>query len=544
MGADHIRQKDAGGEDAVVIDGLTVFYRGCNQPAVKDLSFSVRRGECLGIVGESGSGKSTAGMALMGYLPSNARIAAGHVRVGGTDVASLSRRAQRDWRGRNIAMVYQSPMTALNPLMTVGRQVAEAMTVHGVSAEDAEARMAALFERVRLPDPQQIAGRYPHQLSGGQLQRVVIAMALSCKPNVIVMDEPTTGLDVTTEAAILELVDELRRETGTTILLISHNLGLVAKHADRVVVMFKGEAVEAGAAQSLFACPDHDYTRALLEASPKVALPRGGRVPEATTLSVTRDRVLTASSVSVTFPLQRGGRRREPVFKALDDVGLDLVKGEILAVVGESGSGKTTLSRVIAGLYQPDIDSRIAIGAAGESTRVSMVFQDPTSTLNPKRTIGWTLMRTLALSGVARRDRLKRAEQLLEDVRLPKTYLKRLPVELSGGERQRVSIARALAQDPAVMILDEPTSALDVSVQKSALDLLLDLRQRLGLSILFVTHDLGVVRYIADRVAVMYRGKLITVAPTERLFTEPDHPYVNQLIQACMANQMPRLVNP
>lgn len=529
---------------AVKVENLTVRYQGSDRPAVEDLSFEVGRGECLGIVGESGSGKSTAGMALMGYLPHKIKIVSKAIKVAGVEVTSLSKREHREWRGKRIAMVYQSPMTALNPLMTVGNQVAEAMVVHGIASSDAEQRVIELFRQVRMPDPAQIAGRYPHQLSGGQLQRVVIAMALSCKPEVIIMDEPTTGLDVTTEAAILELVDDLRRETGTTILLISHNLGLVAKHADRVLVMLKGRAVEQGSAAEVFQNPKHSYTRALLAATPKVSEPRGGRSHTVHQLGSTNtaEPVLKVASLNVTFPSPRKSRDKAPIFKALNNIEMDVRKGEILAVVGESGSGKTTLSRVIAGLHRPDYESQIDVTTNGDSRApVAMVFQDPTSTLNPKRTIGWTLERSLALAGVARAKRSHMAQRLLDDVRLPAHYLRRLPSQLSGGERQRVSIARALAQNPSVMILDEPTSALDVSVQKSVLDLLLDLRERFGLSILFVTHDLGVVRYTADRVAVMYRGDLLAVNPVEELFLESKQPYVRELIAASMASQAPRV---
>ncbi|KQV41212.1 ABC transporter ATP-binding protein [Rhizobium sp. Root1204] len=530
-------------EPAVEIRNLSIRYRGSNGLAIEGLSLTLEPGECLGIVGESGSGKSTAGLAIMGYLPASAEILSGEVLVAGSDVTKLDRRKRRELRGRRISMVYQSPMTALNPLMTVGDQVAEALTVHGHSKAQAHQATVRLFEQVRMPDPADIGRRYPHQLSGGQLQRVVIAMALSCKPDLIIMDEPTTGLDVTTEAAILSLIDDLRRETGTAILLISHNLGLVAKHADRVAVMLKGCVVEQASARELFANPTHEYTRALLEAVPKIAEPKGGRVSTVKdgAAPTPKETVLGIRSLNVTFPARRSNNDSPKIFKALDHVDLDLHKGEILAIVGESGSGKTTLSRVVAGLHRPDFDSRIDLRPSSTaSSDVAMVFQDPTSTLNPARTIGWTLKRTLASAGVARDERADRAAKLLEDVKLPAHYMSRLPRELSGGERQRVSISRALAQNPSVFILDEPTSALDVSVQKSVLNLLLELRDRYELSILFVTHDLGVVRYIADRIAVLYRGELVAVGDVEEVFEKPDHPYVSQLINASMANQMPR----
>lgn len=514
----------------VQVEDLVVRYGSV--PAVNGLSLSLRRGECLAIVGESGSGKSTAGLAILGYLPEVATIDNGRILLGGQDMAGLDPEGRRALWGRRIAMVYQSPMTALNPLMTVGQQLVEALLVHGSDRALARARAVELFRQVRMPEPETIGGRYPHQLSGGQLQRVVIAMAMSCEPEIIVMDEPTTGLDVTTEAAILELIDELRRETGQSVILISHNLGLVARHADRVAVMLRGEVVEEACAATLFADPQHDYTRSLIAAVPQIDQPWAGRPRTAPAdRAQAGDSALTIRNLTVTYR-GRGGR----VTKGVEDIDLTLGRGEILAIVGESGSGKTTLSRTIVGLQPSDPGSEVSIGGAGE---VAMVFQDPASTLNPARTIGWTLRRTLALAGVPMGERSKRASELLRDVDLPVEFLYRFPAQLSGGQRQRASIARALAQNPQVIIMDEPTSALDVSVQRKVLDLLVSLRERYALSILFVTHDLGVVRYLADRVAVMYRGRLVHVSDVESLFSDPGDGYVAELMAACMATHAP-----
>ncbi|WP_226629166.1 ATP-binding cassette domain-containing protein [Alloyangia pacifica] len=512
----------------VQVNDLTVRYGTSGPMAVKNVSLRLARGECLAIVGESGSGKSTLGLALIGYLPATARLTYERLSIAGRETSQASATERRKWWGRRISMVYQSPMTALNPLMTVGAQLREAIRGSSRDPDAAAKRAIAIFRQVRLPEPERIGTRYPHQLSGGQLQRVVIAMALANEPDVIIMDEPTTGLDVRTERAILELIDRLRAETGTAIILISHNLGLVSRHADRVMVMLRGELVEEGPSRAVFGAPRHAYTRKLIDAIPKGDLAHGGRTRAPVGEAPTPRQVLQVSDLDVTF---RGSRGRQ--VKGLDKVSFELREGEILALVGESGSGKTTLSRVLTGLHAPDRPDSIDIRPARpRSASIAMVFQDPTSTLNPARSIGWMLKRTLKLRGVPRTERDGRARALLRDVQLPETYLSRRPGQLSGGERQRVSIARALAQDPSIMILDEPTSALDVSVQKAILELMLDLRERHRMTILFVTHDLGVVRYIADRVAVMLQGRIVETGPTEEIFLRPAHGYVRDLISA------------
>ncbi len=508
--------------------GVSICYD--DKPAVSDVSFEVRPGECLGIVGESGSGKSTVSLSLMDYLPSNARIVHGDLVLAGRDLRDVDAHERRQILGREIAMVYQSPMTALNPRMKVGDQVAECMTVHGVSQDEARARVLELFEQVRLPDPAAAISRYPHELSGGQLQRVVIAMAISMRPSVIVMDEPTTGLDVRTEAAVLDLITDLRRTLNVAVILVSHDLALIAKHADKLIVMQRGECVESGPASKVLTAPAHAYTRRLVSALPKVDVPHGGRVPEGRP-EIIEDPTMQVFELTVRF----GGRRRRPGHTALDDVSLILNDKEILGVVGESGSGKTTLSRVLCGLQEPTAGTVDLFRGARGRGKVGMVFQDPTSTLNPMRTVGWTLMRTLRIAGVPSSDRRERMHELLEAVRLPREYAERKPRRLSGGERQRVSIARALAQDPAVMILDEPTSALDVSVQADVVDLLLRIRDERGIPMLFVTHDLGVIRSIADRIVVVRDGRIVEDAPSEELFTHPKDPYVQELLAASMS---------
>ncbi len=515
-------------EPILEASGVSICYD--DKRAVDQVSFEIHPGECLGIVGESGSGKSTVSLSLMDYLPSNARIVEGELRLRGRDLRSVTAHERREILGREIAMVYQSPMTALNPRMKVGDQVAECMTVHGVSEKEARARVLELFAQVRLPDPKAALARYPHELSGGQLQRVVIAMAISMRPSVIVMDEPTTGLDVRTEAAVLDLVTELRTTLGVAVILVSHDLALIGKHADRLLVMQRGECVESGPATKVLTSPEHPYTNRLVSALPKVDVPHGGRDAEGRP-EIAEEPTMQVFELSVRF----GGRRRHAGHTALDHVSLILNDHEILGVVGESGSGKTTLSRVLCGLQDPTSGTVDVFRGARGRGKVGMVFQDPTSTLNPVRTIGWTIMRTLKVAGVPAAARRERMLELLDSVRLPREYAERKPRRLSGGERQRVSIARALAQDPAVMILDEPTSALDVSVQADVVDLLLKIRAERGIPMLFVTHDLGVIRSIADRIVVVRDGQIVEDAPSEELFTHPKDPYVQELLAASMA---------
>ncbi len=512
---------------AIRVSNLSIAYDGIS--AVRDVSFAVAPGECLGIVGESGSGKSTVSLALMGYLPRNAEITSGNLHLGEQDLRALSSAQRCSVLGRDIAMVYQSPMVALNPRLRVGDQVAECMRVHGMSKNAANDRVLELFEQVNLPEPREAIRRYPHEMSGGQLQRVVIAMAIALKPSVIIMDEPTTGLDVRTEAAVLELITELRETLNVAIILISHDLGLIAKHADRLIVMRHGGCVEQGEAGDILRNPKHPYTAMLLASIPGAALPYGGRAHAP--VEASDEEVLTVDALKVEF---RRGRRRA-VKTALDDVAFTLHDREILGVVGESGSGKTTLSRVLCGLQKPSGGTVELSAAAKGKGKIAIVFQDPTSTLNPVRTIGWTIRRTLRLAGVPRAKRQEHMLRLLDDVQLPREYALRRPRRLSGGERQRVSIARALAQHPEVMILDEPTSALDVSVQASVLDLLLRIRVERGLPMVFVTHDLGVIRSVADRIMVFLDGHLVECANTEELFTAPQHPYVQELLAAALS---------
>lgn len=511
------------------VRNLSISYNR-NALAVDDVTFDIRPGERMGLVGESGSGKSTIGMALMGYLPESATVRSGSMQFGDTNLLTVEPAERRNFLGQQLAMVYQSPMTALHPQITVQAQVVEAMTAHGVPSHEAQKRAVELFERVHLPNPSMIGRRFPHELSGGQLQRIVIAMALSCRPGLLVLDEPTTGLDVTTEAAVLDLIRELQRELGGSVLLISHDLGVIADRTDHIAVMRNGRIVEQGPTAAVLAAPQHEYTKRLLASVPRIDLPRGGRsqTPEPRKEGAVVARV---QELQVTYGRKSLFRKRaEPT---LQNVSFDVRSKEILAVVGESGSGKTTLARHLVGLVERSGGSVELPGTtARRRSDIAIVFQDPASTLNPARTVGWTLRRTLLRCSAPRKGVEAQAQALLEDVQLPADFLERYPAELSGGQRQRVSIARALAQNPRLLILDEPTSALDVSVQATTLEMLLRLRDERDLAMIFVTHDLGVVRSTADRVLVLRSGQLVECRPTEELFTDPWHPYVKELLRA------------
>ena len=595
------------------LEDLSIAYDGLRGEtrAVRGVSLALRAGEALGLVGESGCGKSTVALAIVRYLGRGGRIAGGRILFEGRDLAALDAAALRDLRGRRIAMVYQDPMASLNPVMTVGRQLMEVPMIHdGAGAAAARARALAMLGEVRLADPEAVMERYPHQLSGGQQQRIVIAMALIAEPALLILDEPTTGLDVTVEAAVLDLVRALRRRIRSAIVFISHNLGTVAGVCDRIGVMYRGELVEDGPVRRIFGDPRHPYTRGLLDCLPtlgrdkrqaslvpipgqlepphvlpagcgfaarcahveaarctagpialalfaaghRVACVRAAELPVyarrrtdgvATAAGVAAAPVVATEHLTKVYVPRRRlfGRRRAPV-RALNDVGLAAARRQTLAIVGESGCGKSTLAKVLAGI-EVATEGRVTldgaeIGALGIDRRgrelkrkLQMVFQNPDSTLNPSHTVGYAIGRALRLLRGDRPADLDGAvARLLETVKLSPEMAARVPRQLSGGEKQRVAIARALAGDPDVVVADEPVSALDVSVQAAIINLLNELQAAHGTTLVFISHDLSVVRYLADHVAVMYLGSVLEHGRVEHVFTPPSHPYTEALLAA------------
>ncbi|GIF20126.1 peptide/nickel transport system ATP-binding protein [Actinoplanes tereljensis] len=486
--------------------------------AVDGLSFELPAGGALGIVGESGSGKSATALALLGLH--TAATVEGRITFGADDLTALTERRWRQVRGAEIAMVFQEPLTALSPFHTIGDQIAEVYRLHtGSTRRAARDRAVEVLRQVHIPDPARRAASYPHQFSGGMRQRALIAMALSCRPQLIVADEPTTALDVTVQAQILDLLDEVRETTGTSLLLISHDLGVVAGSTDRVVVMRRGLAVEQGATDAVLVAPQAAYTRELLAAVPRAKPPR----------TIDGGPLLRLAGVRKHF---RQRRRAEPV-RAVDDVTLDVRAGETLGIVGESGTGKTTLARLMTGLLSPSAGTITLDGVDITRRRggsVQMVFQDPMSSLNPRRTIGESIADPLRLSGV--RDPRPTVEDLLLRVGLTRALYDRFPHQLSGGMRQRVGIARALAPRPRLIVCDEPVSSLDVTTQAQVLSLLEDLRAEFGLTMVFVSHDLAVLRQIADRVAVLYEGRIVELGDTAEVYDQPQHAYTKELLAA------------
>ncbi len=522
----------------LAIDGLTLALpAGGDRPhAVEGLTLEIRAGETLCIVGESGSGKSMCAHAVMGLLPKAVRPVGGAVRLNGRDLLALSAEEMRSVRGREIGMIFQEPMTSLNPVMRIGRQVDETFEAHGaLSPAERAQRVEALLAEVGLPDPAVIAKAYPHELSGGQRQRVMIAMALALEPKLLIADEPTTALDVTTQAQILKLLDRLRKAHGTAVMFITHDFGVVAEIADRIVVMQNGVAVEQGQARDVLKAPDHAYTQRLLAAVPSLTPPDRPAVPNAPA-------AITVEGLQKTYRKRQGwfGARREVT--AARDVAFAIRPGETLGLVGESGSGKSTVARCCLRLIEPDAgDIRIGDLAVRALTprafrphrrRIQMVFQDPFASLNPRHSVGEIIAAGPIANGMARGEALARARDLLDRVGLPPQAIDRYPHEFSGGQRQRIGIARALALEPEVLIADEPVSALDVSVQAQILDLIRELQARLGLAILFVTHDLRVAAELCHRVAVMQKGAIVEMGETAALFAAPQHPYTRQLFDA------------
>ncbi len=513
------------------VDGLTIALppgadRAC---AVSEVSFTLDPGEILCIVGESGSGKSVSASAIMGLLPPALRPTAGRIGFDGTDLLRAAPAAMQALRGARLGMVFQEPMTALNPLMRVGQQLAEVLQVHGAAVGD---RPARLLESVQLPDPPRMLRAYPHQLSGGQRQRVMIAMALALEPAILIADEPTTALDVTTQKEILRLIRDVQGRRGTGVLFITHDFGVVAEIADRVAVMQAGVIVEQGAADAVLNRPQHPYTRALIAAVPARARPP--RPVE------TGEVVLALEGVAKTH--RRPGLLRRHGTPAVVDATLEIRRGETLGLVGESGSGKSTLARCVVNLVQPDrggirfrgTDLRPLSRAAWRPyrKRIGMVFQDPYASLNPRRRVGDIIAEGPMAHGATRAAAKAQAAELLRLVQLDTGAADRFPHEFSGGQRQRIGIARALALEPELLVADEPVSALDVSVQAQILALLEDLRARLGLTMLFITHDLRVAAQVCDRVAVMQRGRIVEQGPTGQVFADPRHEYTRILLDS------------
>jgi peptide/nickel transport system ATP-binding protein len=509
--------------------------------AVKDVSLEVRPGEVVAIVGESGSGKTVTAKTILGLLPETA-ISSGAVLINGNNVISVSAAKLRQIRGRDVAMVFQEPSTALNPVFTVGWQIAEGIRAHAhgkggkVSAKEAKSRAIEALRKVGIPDPENRVDYYPHQFSGGQKQRVVIAAALALNPGLIVADEPTTALDVTVQAEILQLLRDLRDKYGTSIVLITHNMGVVADLADRVVVMYQGDVVEEATAKVLFAEPKQEYTRKLLAAVPHLG--RNSASEGLTARAHQGGKVLVeAKGLTIEYP----GRLGSPGFKAVDGVSFTLSEGEVFGLVGESGSGKTTIGRAIAGLNRTTGGSLKVLGYEMLNLKertfkplrkeIGFVFQDPAASFNPQLTIGDCVAEPLIIhSNPSPAQARKRVGELLESVQLPASYADRFPHELSGGQRQRASLARALILNPKMLIADEPPSALDVSVQAVVLELFKDIQAEFGFAALFISHDLAVVDILSHWVGVLYKGKLVEQGLGTQVMGAPQHDYTRRLI--------------
>ncbi len=604
------------------ITGLSVKYRtaGGTVSALSDIGIDVGKGRTLAIVGESGSGKSTVALALMGLLPSEAVIAGGHIVYDGTDILTLGDEARRKLRGRRMALVFQDPFAVLNPSMRVGEQIGEGLVHHrGLSNDAALARAVELLAEVGIADPKAIAGAYPHELSGGMRQRALIAGALAAEPDFLILDEPTTALDVTVEAQILDLLRDLQAKRGLSMLFITHNLGVVRQIADEVAVLYAGEIVERGATTDVFEQPRHPYTKGLLAAIPRLVARQDrlasipGRLPDlrhppagcrfarrcpfaqpacaarqslwvgagrqvrcvradevqaepwpvfaedpgaparAAPTAADLGAVVEASDLRKTFRLTRGlaslrfeGWRpvvRPVEIRAIDGVTLTIGRGEVLGLVGESGCGKTTLGRTILRLIDPDSGEISVAGAqvtgltqarlTDMRRQAQIVFQNPDSSLNPRKTVGDIIARPLQRFAIVPASEVAaRVRALLDLVRLPSHFANRYPHQLSGGEKQRVGIARAIATEPQFIVCDEPVSALDVSVQAAIVNLLADLRDRLGVAYLFISHDISVVAHLADRIAVMYRGRIVEIGTAAEVLAPPMHPYTEALLSA------------
>ncbi|SFW55855.1 ABC transporter ATP-binding protein [Chitinophaga sancti] len=571
------------------IRNLTVSFAG--HQAVKDISLDIRKGEIIGIVGESGSGKSVTSLALMRLIQSPGLISAGRLlyqvdpEKSPVNLPELSESEMRNWRGNEIAMIFQEPMTALNPLHTCGAQVIESIRLHKkVSVSEARAQTLTLFRQVRLPDPEKILHRYPHQLSGGQKQRVMIAMAICCQPRLLIADEPTTALDVTVQKTILALLKELQQETGMSVVFITHDLGVIAEIADRVAVMYKGQIVEQGSVQEIFTHPQHPYTKGLLACRPPLdkrlyRLPvtrdfmevdaegliheKGQAVRSLVeSLEIPADKIilreqhitqqpalLEVRDLHTWFPASRNiFGKVQSWTKAVNGVSFTVKEGETMGLVGESGCGKTTLGRTLLRLTPPTNGSILYKGKdlcqlpASEMRdlrkELQIIFQDPYSSLNPRLTVGQAILEPLQVHGLYANDRQRKekVQELLDKVNLSPEHYYRYPHEFSGGQRQRIVIARALALQPSFIICDESVAALDVSIQAQVLNLLMRLREEFGFTYIFISHDLSVVRFISDRMMVMNKGRIEEEGPADQVYEHPQSAYTRQLISSIPKN--------
>lgn len=551
------------------IENLHIAFKNRTEEttAVSGIDLSLKKGESIGLVGESGSGKSLTALAIMGLLPKQALLRAGKIVFNNTNLLALSSKEMNLLRGQQIAMIFQEPMTSLNPVMRCGKQVAESILRHQkVSSKEAKAQVISLFKQVNLPRPEQIIRAYPHELSGGQKQRVMIAMAIANNPSLLIADEPTTALDVTVQKEILELLDHLRKTKGMSLVFISHDLGVVSRVADRVAVMYKGSIVEQGLCSDVFTHPQHPYTKGLLACRPPLDsrpehLPviedflNGTTELKSTKEILTRNPVdyqlkglkpaLDVTNLTKSYPVERnllGKVTRE--IKAVDEVSFQVYPGETLGLVGESGCGKSTLGRAILQLIQPDEGSILFEGndlmhisrQALKATRrnLNIVFQDPYSSLNPRMSIGEAIMEPMKVHKLFknRKERLTKAAELLERVGLTAQQMNRYPHEFSGGQRQRIVIARALALNPRFIICDEAVSALDVSVQAKVLNLLNELKREFGFTYIFISHDLSVVKYMSDRIMVMKEGKIIEIGNADEIYYHPQSEYTSKLISS------------
>jgi peptide/nickel transport system ATP-binding protein len=532
------------------IDQLSVEFNTSEgwKPVTSDVSFSLNKGETLALVGESGSGKSVTAMSILDLLPPNARRK-GEIRFQGENIRQLSEKRLRPLRGAEIATIFQEPMTAMNPVYTIGNQLIAAITSHrAIESKDAREEAVSLLRAVNMPNPEDKLNSYPHQLSGGQRQRAMIAMAISSKPKLLIADEPTTALDVTVQAEILDLISDLQEQLDMAVLMITHDMGVVAEVADNVVVMKDGAIVEAADVDTIFNRPKEDYTKKLLSSVPHLgkaseflsSASNKLRIDGVTALNVLPESVLEFKDTVIRYP----GKWRKPGFQAVNGIDLSVSKGEIVGLVGESGSGKSTIGKAAVGLvpiaegdYELEghqLDPRKRKDQKHLRREVTMVFQDPASSLNPRRTIGEAVSDPLAWQGLERsaRKRRKIAQELLERVQLSPDWVDRYPHELSGGQRQRIGIARAIATEPVLMIADEPTSALDVSVQAQVLDLFLALQRELGFSCLFISHDLSVVETLSNRVVVLQNGDIVEQGDAEQVLYHPKEDYTKRLIEA------------
>lgn len=527
------------GGPVLSVDNLSVeFWVGGKwAAAAKHVSYDLMPGKVLAIVGESGSGKSTSSMAIMGLLPKNARVT-GSAKLAGRELVGARPEALRNVRGEGIAAIFQEPMTALNPVYTIGFQIAETILTHrpGMTRKQAKARAIELLGLVEMPDPAKAYNSYPHQLSGGQRQRAMIAQSISLDPRVLIADEPTTALDVTVQAEILDLLRHLHQKLDSAIILITHDMGVVADMADDVMVMKDGDVVEHGTSTQLFTAPEHPYTKALMASVPHLGL--GTAVDDVESHRDDATAALLLENVSIDYP-KRG---RVPAFRAVSEASLSIQPGEVVGLVGESGSGKTTIARAIVGLVpiaegQLRVAGQEMVGVDAKELRavrrkLGIVFQDPGSSLNPRWPVGQSIGEPLELAGHDRKDIGTRVTELLDMVELPRDFRNRYPHELSGGQRQRIGIARALALDPKVLVADEPTSALDVSVQARVLELLQQIQKEKQFATLFVTHDLAVVDLLADRIVVMQHGKIVEQGSKEQILRNPQDAYTQRLISA------------